>query len=433
MADVLATAGQAFDLTIATEQPGGTATLVGLFGIDGVDVALDGDGETLSLPAAMTESAPGVYSVEVQLGEEGPYFATFEIDGRAYGPIIVRVSASDPPAQGPAVDELWCVAIVAPAGETALTLSMVDRDGASIGTAEDGEDISWPQSLVAVDGRDGCWYFDEVSFDEGGRVTATVTGSRGTVRSIIVVSEPAQTSSGQLGWWQPDGPYAAADWIGIRELRNMTGWSASSVSDRRIRELRRMAVETFIEATNRWFPAWDGTIYGLRGQGSRLYLPMTPLMAQDGAVADPTLTITSGWGDEDELETIDAADLMWRVRGPDAVQPYVECRGRTWDPEQHVKVSGTFGSVGLSGRIPLEVKRAVVGLARWLSLEHGQGPDEARDASTLGRISRESSRERSLDYHELAMSSGITGDQVVDRLIAKLSIRPGPWCHGSRS
>ena len=77
--------------------------------------------------------------------------------------------------------------------------------------------------------------------------------------------------------------------------------------------------------------------------------------------------------------------------------------------------------------MPIGVKQCIVGLIRWHSLSYGQGPDEARDQSTLNRIKDESSRDRSVSYHESAVSNGLTGDPTVDRALANYTIHPGPW------
>ena len=154
---------------------------------------------------------------------------------------------------------------------------------------------------------------------------------------------------------------------------------------------------------------------------------MPVLLTQDGAAADPTVTVIQRYGEQTEVEEISSDQLIWRVRGPDSRQPSVEISYRAWSPEYDIKIEGTFGSIGLSQRIPLRVQQCLIGLVRWHSLHYGQGPDEARDAATLNRITSENSRDRSVTYHDSAISPGLTGDPVIDRILAEYTVQPGPW------
>ncbi len=148
---------------------------------------------------------------------------------------------------------------------------------------------------------------------------------------------------------------------------------------------------------------------------------------QDGAASDPVVVTTDRYGTQTDIDTLDSTSLLWRVRGPDARMPYVVCQRREWGSELDVKITGTFGSVGLSSRMPLRVQQCVIGLVRWHSLSYGVGPDEARDAATLNRVTSESSRERNVSYDPSAISHGITGDPAIDRIMAEYTIHPGPW------
>lgn len=431
MADrVTLIAEEAGDVVLATSPSfsGGTALLTALFGIDGVNIGSDEDGDALTFPVAMTEGAPGVYGVVVVIEEAGPYFAKFTVDGVVYGPVIVMVKPTAAQSYDVVIDVATTLPIVARSNPTSINVTITDREGTAVGSASDGTPYTWPQTASQVPGHTDCWYFDDVVFDEGGKMHIAMVGPTGPVwNDVIEVFQAPQGVASHFNGWQPDAAYAPADWISIGTIRRLTGWPASTVPDRTIRELRRMAVETFIERTNRWIPPWTGTWHGLRGQGRCLYLPVPVLLAQDGAEADPEVVITEPFGEQMEVETLNADELAWRVRGQYARQPFAERDGTRWDPTLDVKITGSFGSVGMASQVPLRVQQCIVGLIRWHSLSYGVGPDEARDAATLNRITTESSRERSVAYHESAISTGITGDPVVDRILAEYTINPGPW------
>lgn len=430
MADrVVLVAGEDGDVVLATSPrvAGGTALMTALFGIDGVNVGSDADGADLVFPVSMSEGGSGVYSATVNIVEPGLYFAEFTVGGASYGPVVVRVLSSESSFEAEAEAECT-IGIVAVSAPASVQLTVTDREGTSAGTTTAGDAIVWPQAATVVPGHAKCFYYDDLVLDEGGKYHLAMQGPTGPVwTDSLSVHQPAQGSASHFDGWTPDAAYSPSDWVSIAYIRRMTGWSASTVSDVAVRELRRMAIETFIERTNRWFPPWTGTWHGLRGQGERLYLPVPVLMVQDGAAEEPTVTVTQRYGDKDDLEEISADNLVWRVRGPNERQPYVQVHNRAWDSQYDVKIEGTFGSVGLSSQVPIAVKQCIVGLVRWHSLSYGQGPDEARDQATLNRIKDESSRDRSVSYHDSAISSGLTGDPVVDRALANFTISPGPW------
>lgn len=429
MADrVLLIADEDGDIVLATSPkvPGATVLMTALFGIDGVNVGSDGDGGDLSFPVTMDEGGSGVYSTTVTIEEPGLYFAEFTVDGTSYGPVVVRVLSSQSAHEAEAESEctLGIVASMAPAS---VQLTVTDREGTAAGMDSTGEAIVWPQAATVVPGHPKCFYY-ELTFEEGGKYHLAMQGPTGPVwTDTISVHQVAQGSASYFDGWVPDAAYSPSDWVSIAYIRRMIGWSASTVSDQAVRELRRMAIETFIERTNRWFPPWTGTWHSLRGQGERLYLPVPVLLVQDGASAEPEVVVTERYGSKEDVETIDADNLVWRVRGPYERQPFVQVHNRGWDPQYDVKITGTFGSVGRSTQVPIKVKQCIVGLIRWHSLSYGQGPDEARDQATLNRIKDESSRDRSVSYDQSAISPGLTGDPVVDRALAELTIAPGPW------
>ena len=430
MADrAILVAGVDGDIVLATSPrvAGGTALMTALFGIDGVDVGSDGDGDNLTFPVTMSQGGTGVYSCTVNISEAGLYFAEFTVNGAVYGPVVVRVVNSSDLFD--AETEAECVVgIVATMAPASVQLTITDREGVAAGSTSAGDAITWPQAATAVPGHTKCFYYDDLMFDEGGKYHLAMQGPTGPVwTDSLSVHQPAQGSATHFDGWVPDAAYSPSDWLTITYIRRMTGWSASTVSDATVRELRRMAIETFIERTNRWFPPWTGTWHGLRGQGERLYLPVPVLMVQDGAAAEPVVTTTQRYGTKDDLEEIDSDNLVWRIRGVNERQPYVQVHARSWNSQYDVKIEGTFGSVGLSSQVPIGVRQCIVGLIRWHSLSYGQGPDEARDQSTLNRIKDESSRDRSVSYHESAVSNGLTGDPTVDRALANYTIHPGPW------
>lgn len=429
MADrVLLIAGEGGDIVLATSPriTGGTALLTALFGIDGVDTGSDGD-EAFSFPVAMAEGGSGVYAVQATISEPGVYFAEFTVDGAGYGPVVVRVLSSTSSFE--AESEAECtIGIVATMAPDSVQLTITDREGTSAGSDTAGDVITWPRAATVVPGHPKCFYFDDLVFDEGGKYHLAMRGPTGPVwTDSLSVHQSAQGSASHFDGWTPDAAYSPSDWLSIAYIRRMTGWTVATVSDVAVRELRRMAIETFIERTNRWFPPWSGTWHSLRGQGEKLYLPVPVLLVQDGAAAEPEVVVTQRYGSKSTVETIDPDNLVWCIRGPHERQPFIQVYGRGWDPQYDVKITGTFGSVGLSTRVPIKVKQCIVGLIRWHSLSYGQGPDEARDQATLNRVKSESSRDRSVDYADSAISSGITGDPVVDRALAELTIVPGPW------
>lgn len=431
MERVFLVSGELGDVVLATSPKvaGGEAFIVGLFGVDGVDVGADDAGGLIVYPLEMDEGAPGVYSVQLVVEQSGVYFAVFEVDGVRYGPVVVRVLESDSKLYVDAeTDVSFTLAVVTSFGESSVQITITDREGTVVGANGQGDQYVWPQAVAAVPGRDGCWYFDDLVFDAGGKMHVALRGSSGPVwNSILVVHEQPQGSASSFDGWIPDSAYDPANWLSIAEIRRMTGWASSVVSDAKVRELRRMAIETFIERTNRWFPAWTGTWHGLRGQGTRLYLPVPVLTTQDGAEADPVVTYVDKFGSYSDVREIDDGHLCWRVRGQYASQPYAEIRTGSWDSAYGVKIKGTFGTVGISSKVPLGVRQCIIGLIRWHSLSYGVGPDEARDQATLNRTMSENARERSVQYHEAATSSGLTGDPVVDRLLAQYTVNPQPW------
>lgn len=426
---VFLTTGALGDVVLATSPavPSGDTQLVAMFGIDGENVGADSDGNPIEYPLSMDEGAPGVYSAQVVIEQSGVYFAKVEVNGVEYGPLVVRVSDSNLRFDAEA-DVACTIAFVVPISETSVQVTFTDREGTAIGANGQGDQYTWPQQATVVPGHDECWYFDDLVFDAGGKMHVGVRGSSGPVwNTVISVHEPTQGVVSSFDGWVPDIAYDPADWVSIAEIRRMTGWSASFVPDYKVRELRRMAIETFIERTNRWFPAWSGTWYGMRGQGMRLYLQVPVLTTQDGAESDPVVTYVDRFEDHDDVQELDHEDLHWCTRGAYASQPFVEIRTGSWNSGYDIKIVGTFGSTGISTRIPLGVRQCIIGLIRWHSLSYGVGPDEARDQATLNRTMSEGVRERTASYHESSTSSGLTGDPVTDRLLAQYTIHRPPW------
>lgn len=436
-ADVLITVAEAFELTFATSpsDPGRTVTLTALYGLDGVDTGTDGDGEALSFPVSMDEGLDGVYLTEIALHNTGPVWARVSIDGVHAGTVLIRVVSSDFPAGVDAISEdSHTIAIVAASEPASIQLTVQDSGGSSAGLDGNGAAITWPQAMVRVGAYQDSWYYDPITFSEGGRYGAAFAPVTGPIWNdvIVVHQQPQSGALGHYNGWEPDAGYIPQDWVTLSYVRRWTGWTTSHVGDEDLREFRRMAIETFIHETNMWVPAWLGTWYGLRGQGPRLYLPVPILLPQDGG-SDPVVKYVDKF-DQDELYTFNNDDLAFRVRGHHAKQPYLEYSGN-WDPGRDVVITATWGTVGANKTIPLRFQQALVGLIRWHSLSFGVDSDDARDQSTLNRISREGTRDLSVQYHDSAIGMGITGDRTIDRILAEMTIRPGPWIQrcGDRS
>lgn len=418
MEKALLTAGIEGDVVVATSPKvaGLSMTITGVFGIDGV-IVVDDD-----LPITMTEGAPGVYRAALTIENIGLYFVEFA-STVVRGSMIVRVTDGITTADGTAGQEM-VIGMVTPISTASVAVTVTDREGGQVGSDTSGDAITWPVSATQVDGHPTCWYIDDVVFDDGGKLHVAMRGDSGPVwNDVITIFEPVQGSAAYFSGWQPTAAYSVADWISVAKIRRQIGWSAGTVSDRAVRDLRRMAVDTFISRTNRWVPRWDGTWYGLRAQGSRLYLPVSPMLAQDGAPTDPVVSVVDR-SDQSLVELVPSDLLAWRTRGPHLCQPYVEVRNSAWMEHYDVKVEGSFGL----GAVPLRVEQCLLGLIRWHSLGYSVGPDEARDMATLNRIASESSRERNVSYDESAISkTGLTGDPVTDRILAEYTIHPGPW------
>lgn len=421
MADVRATAGEAFDLTIGTspQQSGLTVQLTELYGLSG-GAAID-----LTLPATMDEGAPGVYSVEVEMPSEGIFWARVDLGGTEHVLLIRVRGEGDGPEDGDAGEPVD-IGIVAPTDPASLQISVFDAEGASAGEDTSYSAIVWPQAATAVPGKTDSWFFEDVVF-EGGRLQLVITPPSGpSSTDVLTILAAVQTVANHFQGWQPDAAYDPSDWVPLSYVRRWCGWPSTQVSDRDLRELREHAIETFIESTNVWVPAWTGVFHGLRGQGRRLYLPVPILLPQDGGI-DPVVEYRESRGEQALVQEISSDDLVWRVRGRDGKQPYIELWQRGWDPTIDVKIRATWGYVGPTGSTPLSLRQAIVGLVRWHSLSFGAGPDEARDKSTMNRTTSESTRDASADYAEDAIGGFVTGDRTTDRVLLEYRVNPGPW------
>jgi hypothetical protein len=431
--DVRATESEAFDLIVATTPPisGATVLLTTLFGTGGTDAGLDEDGAALAFPVTMTEvGATGSYLARVQVAESGPYWAKFTVNGVAIQPTLVRVVSSGASAEDAVEGTPYTLAVVAPSKPASMQVVMRDRSGASIGSDDAGEAYVWPQAMTAVPGHTDAWYFESVTFSDGGRVHVAVTPAAGPVQNLVV-SVAAVSTAGTLGHfsgWEPDAGIVPDDWVTLSYIRRWTGWTSAHISDEDLREIRRTAIETFIKETNVWVPGWSGTFHGLRGQGSRLFLPVPIVLPAQGG-SEPVVKYTEDFGDQEEVSTIDNDELTWRVGGMHSRQPYLEMIGAWWDPSLEVAITATWGLVDARRASSTAFKQCLVGLCRWHALSFGKDADEARDQSTLFRISSEGSRDMRVDYDQSAIGDGLTGDRTIDRAIASFRVEPGPWSY----
>jgi hypothetical protein len=423
-------AGETFDLTLATNPrtAGASVELVALYGLDGIDVGVDSAGDALVLPVSMVEGAEGVYSVELALLSEGPFWARFSIGGADQPAVIIRSRASDDPVEDTVPETTYTVACVIPTSPVSAELGLFDTEAAQVGRDENGVAISWPQPMVQVPGQTDSWYYETVVFTEGGRVQVKVDPPSGPGLSDVIVVKAADSSAvlAHFDGWEPSTGLDPAAWASLYYIRRWTGWTTGHINDEDLRELRRAAVELFIENTGCWIPAWTGTFHSLRGQGSRLYLPVPILLPQDGGT-DPDIELTEPWGDKTVVDAILNRDVAFRVRGRDARQPYLERIGGVWDPALDVKITATWGLTGIGKTLPIRVKQAIVGLIRWQSLSLGADADDARAQGTSNRVETEATRDARVTYHQSAIGMGVTGDVTVDRILAEYRIMPGPW------
>ena len=430
-AEVRITVESAHQLTLALSAvyTSKIVKLIGLYGTDGVNTGSDSSGDPLVFPVMCSEGSAGVYSTLVILESVGVYFAKFTMDDDHVATLIIRVVSSGYPTADTRVDTGTTIAAVTTDGASSVRLTITDSEGNISGQDSNGDDLTMPLTMVQVTGHTDSWYYESVYFGEGGTYALALQGEAGPVwNDTIVVWEAAQASATHFDGWEPDAAYSPSDWLSVGYIRRWTGWEQATVGNSTVKELRRLAIETFITETNRWFPLWSGTWYGLRPQGSRLYMPVPVMTKQDGASSDPTFKYHERYGSQTEIETIDSDNLIYSQRGRFAKQPFIELGvGYCWRGEYGVKVTGSFGEVDAGRqRLPEKVKQVIVGLIRWHSLSYAVGPDEARDQATVFRTRSESSRDHSVNYDDKAIGAGITGDPTIDREIARLTIHPAP-------
>lgn len=431
MGDVVrAVVQEAFDLTFATSPrvAGATVTLEALYGLDGTDTGTDEAEAALLFPVTMTEGSPGTYSTDVILHSQGPFWARFSVNGEEAGVTVVRVRERDAPTEDATTDAAYTFASVIPTEPASLEISLADSEGADVGLGPGGAPYSYPQSMTQVPGYPDSWYFTPVEFTEGGRVQVALDPPSGpSYNDVITVRQDPQPGAvAHFNGWEPDEGYDPSSWVSLYYIRKWTGWTTGHIADEDLRELRRTAIETFIEVTNMWVPPWTGTWHGLRAQGSRLYLPVPVLLPSDGGI-DPVVEYARPYGDQDLVETLSGDDVEWYVRGRHTKQPYMKLRSNWWDHTLMVRITATWGWVGPDRTIPIKVRQAIVGLIRWHALSLGVDADDARDQSTLNRIKTEASRDLRVDYDPRAIGNGITGDRTVDRALVSMRIEPGPW------
>lgn len=421
----------AFDLTLATApiSAGRTVKLSALYGIDGTSAGIDTSRDDLVFPVDMDEGASGVYSTEIILPNEGVYWARFTVDSVEVEVVLARVVTEDFSATDARVDSPFTMSAYLPTRPASVQVTMSDSEGASVGNDLTGTAYVWPQAMTQVPGYTDSWYFTDVTFDESSRVQVAVAPVSGPIQNdVITVSEAIQTIVFEhFNGWEPDDAYVPADWVPLSYIRRWTGWTVDLMSDQDLRELRRTAIETFINETNIWIPSWTGSWNGVRAQGTRLYLQVPMLLPSDGGV-EPVLTLVRPEGEQDVVDTLDNDDLIFRVRGRHTKQPYVEYAGnRAWDHTLDVKVYASWGLVGPNRTSPIKTKQVLVGLIRWHSLSFGVDGDDAREQATLNRILSEGNRDVRATYDPKAVGDGITGDRTVDRVLAEFTVQPQPW------
>ncbi len=430
---IVTTAGIAFDFVFSTSpvNSGADVVLTAVYGLDGVDVA----GGPITLLEVGTS---GSYATELTLNS-GVYWARITVDGVEAQVIVVESIPSDR-ITAAFVGEGHVVASVVPSNPSSVQLAMSSLEGASIGEDSLGAAISWPQAMVQVPGYADSWYFDSVSFDEPARILVTITPDSGSSFNDVIkvtgdtADEPLVN---HFNGWIPAGSCEPSAWVHLSYIRRWTGWTMDLMSDQDLRELRRLAVETFLDQTNNWFPACEGTYHGMRGQGSRLYLPMSILLPSDGGI-EPVVEYVYPEGEKQSVEIVPQTDLVYRLKGRDRHQPFIERVNNWWDPTLDVSITATFGSVNYDRKLPLKAQQTMVGLIRWHSLSFGVDSDDARDQATLNRITSEQSRDMRVVYDRRAIGDGLTGDRTIDRALLEMKITPPVWvykcgdAHGGR-
>jgi hypothetical protein len=426
-ATVRAKAGTAFDLTIATSPPvvGKIAQLTALYGIDGVDIAKDALGAALTLPATMTEGSDGIYYVAIQAPASGVYWAKFTVDGHAHDPVIIRTYVADPPAYDALVGTSWTAAVVADTNPASVTLTVTDEAGVLAGKDGSGVAITWPVALVQVSGHTDSWYYQDVIFSEAMRAQAVVTPAGGAIfTDVFVVFQAASAVSSQFQGWHPDAAYSPDDWLSIAQVRKHTGWTTSQIADQDLRDLRALCIDMFMEHTNVWGPRWDGTFYSIDPQGYRAYLPVPVILESRGGIAPVVKTIKK-WGSQDEIQTIAAADIMWRVDGRDSKQPYIELRSGPWDNTYDIKIYASWG-FDTAANLSYKFKQVLIGLMRWQSLSFGMGFDGALEQATATKELSVGTRDSRATFDSSVIGNGLTGNRIVDRMLAELMIHRPP-------
>lgn len=429
-AAVRATAGEAFDLTLATSPslPGRQVRLSALYGTDGDPAGADEGGTALSFPVDMDEGLDGVYSCRVLLEQTGPYWARFTVDGVEVQPAVVRVCPAGFPALDARAGIPHEVAVVASPAPSSLQLTVTDREGELAGVDESGEQVAWPQAMAQVPGYPDSWYYDSVTLTEGGRYQMSLAPTPGSIRNhpLSVHADPEVPAGAHRAGWEPDGAIDPSAWVTIGYVRRWTGWADSSVGAEVVRELRRHAIATWIDETGMWVPPWSGTFHSLPAQGRRAYLPCPIVLPARGG-DEPTVEQRFREGEQGEGYDVDLDGLAFRSEMRDAKQPHIEYVDSSWDEELGVTVTGTFGLVGPGEPVPLDVKQAIVGLMRWHALSYGTDGADAAGQSRSNRIASESTRDSRVEYHQSSVGQGLTGDRQVDRTIAKYRVELPPW------
>jgi hypothetical protein len=435
MKTIKAIAGELFEFTVATSPivTGATVELTALFGIDGVDVGVDDEGDDLVFPMELVEDVDGVYHADLAIGEAGVYWAKISVDGAYSQTVLLRVE-SVASAHDAQVQLEYVAAVIAPAGYTSMTVSMHYSDLSSAGNDAAGETVSWPQSMTEVPGHSDCFYFDGVYFDDPGRVRLKFTGNSRSFTSVIVVhQDPTAAAYTHRDGFAADAALDPSKWVSISYIRRWCGWSVDAISDATIRELRRLAIETFVQATKVYVVGQVGSWVGLRAQGDRLYLPM-PVVLPSGGGSTISVEYHEPTGSQETISEIDTDDLVWRVSGANANMPYVQIENTDWDSARAVKITATWGLVSNGpAEVPLRLQQALVGLIRWHSVSFATDADGARDQSTINRVTSEGNRDVRVTYSDFAIGNGVTGDRTVDRVLAETRVHDAPLAFSPNS
>jgi len=211
----------------------------------------------------------------------------------------------------------------------------------------------------------------------------------------------------------------------------------SSPSNARLEVLLRDAVQTFHAATGRFFLKRNGTL-DIDGTGKRrLELPLPVVSTAQGGTGVTAVTV----GEGDNATEIDVDDLRINdgvgFAGFDDPRqdPYIELTGQSgaslsslfptakWSRgTRNVHVTADWGYLEEDGTTPGLILKAIARLVEILSPYEGDA--DAQEDKRRHFIAQENTHGRGYMVAQIGMSGGLTGDRIVDQIIAKYKRPP---------